>query len=162
MKVRDLARSILKEVRVGRRWVWKKEVTSFLCVWVSLTLPMPWARFYTRAIYWEINSARRMDGRGRYLLIHKRIRDLLKWKKLTRQELYERTMVPPGPKAALHEDAAELGWGGTLDDQELSGSVDGICRAQGIRDWRELAESIRYRELNSISMLLTGTIGTEV
>lgn len=50
-KVQYLARRILREVRQGRRWVTKKAVTHFCDLCVSLTLAMPWARFYTRSLY---------------------------------------------------------------------------------------------------------------
>ena len=47
-KVQSLAQQLLKEIRAGLRWVSDRALRHFCCVCVSLTMPMPWGRFYTR------------------------------------------------------------------------------------------------------------------
>jgi len=73
-KVQSLAGKLLKEVRNRRRWVTKKALTHFCGVCVSLTLAMPWARFYTRSMYWDMASNRPRDPRGRIRVSHQSIR----------------------------------------------------------------------------------------
>lgn len=46
-KVKNISWRILREVRVGRRWVTRKSITHFCGLCISLTLYMPWASFYT-------------------------------------------------------------------------------------------------------------------
>lgn len=161
-KVQLLARKILREVRLGRRWVTTKLLRHFCGVCVSLTLSMPWARFYTRSLYWDMAAARPRDERGRCRLSHQSIRDLAKWKHLSGQELKGRPMVPPAPTAAIHTDAADVGYGGTLNFSDLSAGTPGQWVEQGVWNWRDRAESISYRELKAIRMVLSGSLGRQV
>ena len=108
-------RQATAEVRMGGRWVSVKKLPHFCGVCVSLTLAMPWARFYTRSLYWDMSGSRPHDDRYRCRLSHQSIRDLLKWKSLTGQELSGGPMVPTQPTAAIHTDAADLGFGATLN-----------------------------------------------
>lgn len=55
-----------------------------------------------------------------------------------------------------------MGYGGTLNVQDLSPGVPGYWQAQGIWSWRDRAQSISYRELKAVRLLLTGSLGTEV
>jgi hypothetical protein len=48
VKVRDFARAILRQAQQGRRWVSSERLRSFCGVCVSLSLAIPFARFYTR------------------------------------------------------------------------------------------------------------------
>lgn len=57
-KVRSLATKLLREVRFGKRWVSHGALAHFCGVCVSLTLAMPWARFYTRSLYWDMAACR--------------------------------------------------------------------------------------------------------
>jgi len=161
-KVRRLSGRLLREAILGRRWVSKKALATFCGVCVSLTLGMPWARFYTRSLYWDMSSGRRRDSRGRMRLSHQSLRDLKKWKDLSKQELQGRPIFPSTPTAAMHTDAADVGYGGTLNAEDLSPGVDGNWRAQGILNWRDRAESISYRELKAIRLLLQGSLGKNV
>lgn len=76
-KVKELSGKILREVRNGRRWVSKKSLAHFCGVCVSLTLAMPWARFYTRLLYRDMSETRPVDNRARCCLSHQSIRDLV-------------------------------------------------------------------------------------
>lgn len=51
---------------------------------------------------------------------------------------------------------------GTLNVENLSPGVDGPWRAQGIWSWKDRAESISYRELKAIRMLLSGPLGKQL
>lgn len=161
-KVRRLAKKLLQEVRFGKRWVTRKSVAHFSGVCVSLTLAMPWARFYTRSLYWDMSSRRERDQRGRIRLSHQSVRDLRKWKKLSNQELAGRPMVPPSPSAAIHTDAADVGYGGTLNTTDLRPGVDGQWHAQGIWSWKDRAQSITLRELKAVRLMLTGSLGKRI
>ena len=103
-KVQQLSGRLLLEVRMGRRWVSERALRHFCGVCVSLTLAMPWARFYTRSLYWDISRGR-LDARGRRRLSHQSIRDLCKWRKLSRSELSGRCMLQQRPDA-MRTDAA--------------------------------------------------------
>ena len=136
-----------------------EEVDSLCGVCVSLRLAMPWARFYTRSLYWDMAAGRSRDTRGHVRLTHHSIRDLCKWWDLSRQELSGRLVVPPPPQAAIHSDAPDVGCGSTLRFKNLEQGIDGQRHAQGIWDWGDRAHSISYRELKSISKLLMGHLG---
>lgn len=41
-------------------------------------------------------------------------------------------MLPPTQTVALHTDAADVRYGGTLNDKDLIPGIDGSWRAQGI------------------------------
>lgn len=160
--VRKLAKALLKQVRVGRRWVSASAVTTLCGTCISLSLALPWARFYTRSLYWDIGARRARDSRGRCRLSHQAIRDLGFWKRLAGPEIEGRPLVPPAAQAAMHTDAVDVGYGGTLNDRDLQPGAAGMWCDQGVWDWRDRAESITYRELKAIRKILRGTIGQEV
>ncbi len=125
---------------------------------MSLTLAMPFARFYTRALYWDLGKATRgkpaaRDGR-RCRLSHQSLPDLRTWRTMTSTDCEGRPIHPPVSQAVLHSDAADVGYGGTLGTDDSAGAP-GIWEAQGIWKWQDRAESISYRELKAIRMLLT-------
>lgn len=153
-RARQLSGKLLREVRNGRRWVSQKPLAYFCGVCVSLTLGMPWARYYTRSLYWEMSARRKRDARGRIRLSRQSIKDLQKWRELSRNELQGRPMVPPLLNAVIHSDAADLGYGGTWNVQDFRAGVDGLRSSQGIWDWRDRAKSISFRELKAIRLLL--------
>lgn len=160
--VRKLAKGILKQVRLGRRWVSASAVRTLCGTCISLSLALPWARFYTRSLYWDMGAGRARDSRGRCRLSHQAIRDLRFWKRLAGPEMEGRPVVPPSPQAAIHTDAADVGYGGTLNDKDLQAGVAGMWCDQGVWNWRDRAESITYRELKAIRKVLQGAIGQEV
>ena len=158
-KIMQLSKDLLRDVRAGRGWVPAKKLTHFYGVCVSLTLAMPWARFYARSLYWDMAAGRSRDERGRVRVSHQSIRDLRKWRDLPRQELSGRPVVPPPPQAAIHSDAADMGYGCTLHFDNLEQGIGGQWHAQGIWEWRYRAHSISYRELKAIRKLLMGHLG---
>ena len=145
-KVMELSKDLLRDVRAGRRWVPAKKLTHFCGVCVSLTLDMPWTRIYTPSLYLDMAAGRSRDARGRVRLSHQSIRDLRKWRDLSRQELSGRLVLPPPPQAAVHSDAADMGYGCTLRFDNIEQGIDGQRHAQGIWDWRDRAHCISYRE----------------
>ena len=55
-KVRHMAKHLISESTRGRRWVSVARLCGFFGICVSLTLAMPFARFYTRSLYWDMQS----------------------------------------------------------------------------------------------------------
>lgn len=110
-KVKSLASDMLRQARLGKRWVSGAAVAHFCGVCVSLSLGMPWARFYTRALYWDMEENRKRDLRGRVRLSHQSMRDLVSWKRISGTELDGRPIQPIPPTAAMHTDAADMGYG---------------------------------------------------
>ena len=161
-KIRSLERKLLKNVRLGRRWLNRKFISHLCPVRVWLTLPMPWAKFYTKSHYWDMGSGRPRNTPGRVRLSHQSVPDLLKWQTLTREELAGRPMVLRNPTTAIHSDATDVGSGGALNSQDLHPGVSGQWQARGIWTWQDRAESISYRELKAIRLLLSGSLGKHV
>jgi hypothetical protein len=54
-KVHGIAQASLRQARQGRRWVSRDRLRSFCGVCVSLSLAMPFARFYTRSLFDDMN-----------------------------------------------------------------------------------------------------------
>ena len=79
------------------------------------------------------------------------------------RSLTTRTLRSPGgstpPQAAIHSDAADMGYGATIRFDNLQHGIDGQWHAKGIWDWRDHAHSISYRELKAIRKPLTGYLG---
>jgi hypothetical protein len=61
----------------------------------------------------------------------------------------------------MHTDAADVGFGGTLDVVGNPGDP-GQWQDQGIWEWKERAECILVRELKAIRMVLMGKLGERV
>jgi hypothetical protein len=165
----------------GRRWVLVKRMRTFIGTCVSLTLAMPYARFYTRSLYWDLSNVQQptgskakllegyfasgkgpIDGRtlpraarggDRCKLSHQGIRNIQSWRALTSTEREGRPLRPAAPEVMMHTDAADLEYGGTLG-QCVAAEQCGEWKAQGVWGWNERAESISYRELKAICLLL--------
>jgi hypothetical protein len=79
VKVHGIARASLQQARQGRRWV-SRDRLRYFCVSVSLSLEMPFARFYTRSLFDDINrrpmESRASSNGNRCRLSHQSIRDL--------------------------------------------------------------------------------------
>lgn len=161
-RVRQLARNIMKDAMIGRRWVKPDKLASFCGTCVSLSLALPWARFYTRSLYTDMSSNRRRDARGRVRLSHQALRDLGFWKRMSGPDMDGRPIHPFTPEASMHTDAADAGFGGTLHDRDLGAGVRGLWCAQGVWDLRSRASSITLRELKAIRLLLTGALGQKI
>jgi hypothetical protein len=67
-------------------------------------------------------------------------------------------MQPLVPDGIMHTDAAEVGYGGTLDFDRRPGN-SGLWESQGVWGWRDRAQSITVRELRAVRMLLQGMLG---
>jgi hypothetical protein len=64
-KVHGIARVILRQDRQGRWWISRDRLRSFCGVCVSLSLAMPFARFYTRSIYDDMTRRpRKVEHQG--------------------------------------------------------------------------------------------------
>ena len=177
-KVRRIARPLIRECNIGRRWVSAERLRSFVGVCVSLSCAMPYARFYTRSLYWDlpkkstykarpepkagiwksirVEKLKRIEhnSRSRCRLSHQSLRDLHTWCALTSTEREGRPLRPAIPEATLHTDAADLGYGGTLGPLSNPGEP-GLWEAQGVWGWEDRANSISYRELKAVRFLLT-------
>lgn len=150
-----LASKPLKQVRFAKLWVPLNDVKSFCGFCVSLTLAMPWAMFHTRSLCWDMSSGHQRHPRGRVHISYQTVRDLRKGRKLSIQELSRRPMVTVS-SASVHADAAEVGYGSTLNTEDLQAGVDGFRRSQGIWDCLDRAMSITYRALKAVRLLLSG------
>ena len=166
-RVRDHARSLLRQVAVGRRMVSTDSVRSFCGVCVALSLAMPWARFYTRSLYTDLarSTSRRRhrdSARRRTRLSHQSVRDLRFWRRLARSDLAGRPIAVVPLDASVHTDAAGLGYGATLNFNDLSPGVPGMYSTQGVWSWRERAKAITHRELRAIRLSLSRSLGYEI
>ena len=100
-----------QRLRLNRRWVTQQYVIHLCGVYVSLTLAMPWACFYTHSLYWDISSTPSPDKCRQIRLSQQSILDLITCPRLAGLELSGRSKVPPDPTAATHTDAAVVGCG---------------------------------------------------
>lgn len=134
-KVRSMAKKILREIAHGRGWASTKRVASFVGLCVSLTFAVPFARFYTRSLCWDLGH--RTTGRqaarhgARFRLRHQSIRDLRTCRDFMAREREGRPIHAPIPECDLHTDAADLGFGGTLGGVGEAGDP-GLWWAQGV------------------------------
>jgi hypothetical protein len=131
-KVRSLARAILQQSAKGRRWVDAAKLRSFLGLCVSLTLAFPFARFYSRSMYEDLRPGHRLyqkaaRGGKRVRISHQSGRDLLTWLHLAEEDSTGRPILPLPTDGIMHTDAAEVGYGGTLDYSGVPGQ-DGRWR----------------------------------
>ena len=79
------------------------------------------------------------------------LRDLRYWRSLTRGE--GRELRPCPPHMAMHSDAADVGWGGTLGPNLQAGSP-GLWEGQGFWSAKDRAAPITLRELRAVRLLL--------
>jgi hypothetical protein len=165
-KMRAMARSLFDQARIGRRWVSREKLRTFAGTCVSLTLAMPYARLFTRAIYDDLGSGRghaptngtAARNGARVRLSHQSHSDLRTLKRLTSDNKEGRPMQPVVPDRIMHSDAAEVGYGGTLDFDGRPG-YSGLWESQGVWRWRDRAQNITVRELRAVRMLLQGMLG---
>jgi hypothetical protein len=112
-------------------------------------------------------STRRFDTRGslrngaRCRLSHQSHRDLKAWKQLAKEMGDGGPIRPLAPDGIKNTDAADVGYGGTLDVNGSPGDP-GKWSDQGIRTWHDRAECISVRELKAIRMLHMGNLGERV
>ena len=141
-KVEKLATSLLRQVRMGRRRVCLTALAHFCGVSVSLSFSMPRDRFYTRSIYWDMSTARAADHRGRCRLSHQFVKDLRICRELSKEEVPGRPIEPVPPDSARHTDAADVGYGRTLNLEDKCPGVDGPWHAQGAWAWYDRVRTI--------------------
>jgi Reverse transcriptase (RNA-dependent DNA polymerase) len=84
-KVHGIARAFLRQGRQERRWVSRDRLRSFCDVCVSLSLAMPFARFYIMSLFSNMTRRPREGlasrNGNRCRLNHQSIRDLQMWRK---------------------------------------------------------------------------------
>jgi hypothetical protein len=118
-KVHDIAWAILRQARQRRRWVSRDRLRSLCGACVSLSLAMPFARFYTRSLFDDMNRRPReclaSRNGNRCRLSHQSIRDLRMWRKLAGTEIDGRSIRTLPTNGIMHTDAADVGFDGTLD-----------------------------------------------
>jgi hypothetical protein len=165
VKVRDLGRAILRQAKQGRRWVSSGRLRSFCGVCVSLSLAMPFARFYTCSLFDDLTrktrASRAARNGSRCQPRHQATRDLRTWMRLATVVAERRPIRPLATNGIMHTDAADVGIGGTLALKGNPGDP-GTWQDQGIWKWRDRAECISVRELKFILMLLVGQLGERV
>ena len=62
----------------------------------------------------------------------------------------------------MHTDAADLGYGGTLNFQNFDAGVNGHFRSQVIWSWRDRAARISLRERKALRKLLCSHLSTKL
>jgi hypothetical protein len=83
------------------------------------------------------------------------------WRKLASTETDGRPVRPLPTNGIMHIDAANVGFGGTLEVEGNPGDPE-QWQEQGIWEWKDREECILVRELKEIRMLLMGTLGERV
>jgi hypothetical protein len=83
------------------------------------------------------------------------------WRKLASTETDGRPIRTLPTNGIMHTDAADVGFGGTLDVEGNPGDP-GQWQDQGIWGWMDRAECISVRELKAIRMVLMGILGERV
>jgi hypothetical protein len=149
-KVHGIARAILRQARQGRRWASRDRVRSFCGVCVSLSLAMPFARFYTRSLFDDMTrrprESRASRNGNRCRLSYQSIRDLQMWRKLASTETDGRPIRPLPTIGIMHTDAADVGFGGTLESRATQETLDsGRTKEYG----NERTDQTAFRSRNS-------------
>jgi Reverse transcriptase (RNA-dependent DNA polymerase) len=164
-KIRSLARALLRQAVLGRLLLQTASLKSFAGFCVSLSLAIPFARFYAREIYWDLSrkkaTSRASRENTRCRLSHQEIRDLQFWKRVTSKEREGRQIRTTSTEMSLHTDAADLGFGGTLGKIGQPGDR-GLWESQGVWGWEDRAAHITYRELKVVLLLLMGNLGQSI
>lgn len=161
-KARKLSHRFLKEVRTGRRRVSTDSARSFCGICVSLTLSMPWARFYTRTLYSDVSGRGTSDVRGRSRFSLQSVRYLRFWRQLSSPScdvIFELPVRTHPVEAAMHTDSADMGYGGTLSTTDMTAGAPGMWVYQGAWAWQDRSDHITLRELRTITSLLIGHLG---
>jgi hypothetical protein len=131
------------------------ERMAALILWgyVSLSLAMPFARFYTRSLLDDLTrktrASRAARNGSRCRLSHQATRDLRMWTRLATATEEGRPIRPLATNGTLHTNAADVGFGGT---PALNGNPGdpGTWQDQGTWQLRDRAECISVRELKAI------------
>lgn len=118
--LRHRAALVLQYARSHRRWVSKRSLASFVGLAVSLSLPLPSVRLWTRALYDVM--AQRQGWSCDVRLTHAAFRDLDRFTHLSASlpELAGTPLWPSNPDQTMATDASRLGWGATLGPHLLA------------------------------------------
>jgi hypothetical protein len=150
---------------MGRRYVSAAKLSSFAGLCVHLTLSMPYARFDTREIYWDLARNQKTSCQSKQdtgcRLSHQILRDLRVWQQIKGTEKKGRPIPPCRPDLYLHSDTADMGYGGTLGATGAPGEC-GLREVEGVWVSKDRSESITYRELRAVCMLLMGNLGEKI
>jgi hypothetical protein len=125
----------------------------YIYICVSVLLEMPFDRFYTRSLFDDMTrrprESRASRNGNRCRSSHQSIRDLQTWRKLASTKTDGRPIRPLSTNRIMHTDAADVGFGGTLDIAGNPGDP-GQWQDQGIWEWKDKAECISVRKLKAI------------
>lgn len=167
-RVRRMASHVLLRGQRNRCVVSAEYLRSFCGVCVSLTLSVPLARFYLRAVFFDMalvenekrakiprrSAERRAKSETRREaecggLSHKSIRDIPFWRSLSR---VERELQLSRLQLNLYSDSVDVEWCGTLG-QDLSTGPPGLSAGQGFYAATELMKSITLWKLQAVRLL---------
>lgn len=62
----------------------------------------------------------------------------------------------------MHTNAADLGYGGTLNTEDMAAGVSGMWVDQGVWKWHERANHITLRDFKAIRKILMGALGEKI
>jgi hypothetical protein len=137
VRIQETARSLLRQARECRCRVARERLRSFCGLFVSLSLPMPYARFYSRSLYDDM-STRCVDTRGssrnitRCRLSNQSHRDLKAWQQLAKEMGDGRPIRPLAPDGIMHTDATDVGYAAPWMSMEgLEIQESGATRVSG-------------------------------
>lgn len=120
------------------------ESGSVFCVYcASLSLEMPWSRFYNLSLYFDHSSAN-LDRKRIVRLPHQSVKGLLFWKTHSTDHT-SRPIFLRKPITTLHTDAADMHYGATLNFDYLRAGIPGMWCDQDVWYWISRAISIRHQ-----------------
>lgn len=127
--VEQMAKPLLREVVLTCLLVSQAQVRSLYGLCVSLTLALPWSRYYTGSLHWDLNRAVRTS---KCRLTHQYLRDFGFWKRLSTSRKMEqgRSVRQSAPEASLLTIAAAFGCGATINFHDRGVGVAGMCGDQ--------------------------------
>ena len=67
-------------------------------------------------------------------------------------------ILPPPLQAAIHADAVDVGYGGTLNLTDYRPGIEGMRVDLGVWTWQYRALHITFRELKAVKFVLQGML----
>lgn len=128
---RNRGKKLLRDDIFGRHSVSAEKLATFLETWASLAMAMPFSGSYARSLYWDVTSARLRDVSGWCRLSHQSIRDIKFWTGLSRYRLDGQPIFPQLARASIHTDAADMGYGCTINTCNMNQGVAGMRHHKG-------------------------------
>lgn len=159
-QVRAHARILIFEAARGRRWVGRNSLRSFVGVATALLPALPLALMYASSLNDAVADFPRGRMRAaragdRTRLSGRTLKDLKCWTQIGEGG---RVFVDATPEVAVNTDAAELGWGGKLGEDEEPGA-EGEMKYSGVWTAEARKESIMLRELKAVTLVLGRELG---